>query len=167
MITHILLILYDSAPQLSSYSWATAMDDKTQVKIFESELTAFLHRLEAATSRLEDIAAATVEPPKANGQVPAPPPTGPLPPTPAVAVPQTPEPAKVLAPLLPQSVEEFDLFITGALKKFVNLSDEVGGPVAEQVGAKAGIKDNQADVELVIQCISGLCRAAEAYTHQH
>jgi adenylyl cyclase-associated protein len=109
------------------------MYDKTPVKILESELTVFHHRLEAATSRLEDIAAATVEPPKTNGQAPAPPPTGPLPPTPAVAAPQTPEPAKALAPLLPQSVEEFDLFITGALKKFVNLSDEVGGPVAEQV----------------------------------
>jgi adenylyl cyclase-associated protein len=133
MIAHTPLILYYSPPQLSSCSWATAMYDKTQVKIFESELTVFHHRLEAATSRLEDIAAATVEPPKANGQAPAPPPTGPLPPTPAVAAPQTPEPAKALAPLLPQSVDEFDHFITGALKKFVNLSDEVGGPVAEQV----------------------------------
>ena len=109
------------------------MFDNTPIKIFEAELTAFLRRLEAATSRLEDIAAATVEAPKANGQAPAPPPTGPLPPTPAAA-PQTPEPAKALAPLLPQSVEEFDRFVTGALKKFVNLSDEVGGPVAEQVG---------------------------------
>ena len=113
------------------------MYDNTPVKIFESELTAFLHRLEAATSRLEDIAAATVEPSKANGPVPAPPPTGPLPPIPAAAASQTPEPVKAPAPLLPQSVEEFDLFITGALKKFVDLSDEVGGPVAEQVGANS------------------------------
>ena len=111
------------------------MYDNTPIKISEPELTAFLRRLEAATSRLEDIAAATVEPPKANGQAPAPPPTVPLPPIPAAAAaPQTPEPAKALAPLLPQSVEEFDNFVTGALKKFVNLSDEVGGPVAEQVG---------------------------------
>lgn len=98
-------------------------------------LATIIKRLEAATSRLEDIAAATVEPPKANGQAPAPPPTAPLPPIPAAAAPQTPEPAKALAPLLPQSVEEFDNFVTGALKKFVNLSDEVGGPVAEQASS--------------------------------
>ena len=95
------------------------------------ELTAPLHRLEAATSRLEDIASSTVEPPKANGEAPTPAPTGSLPPPPAAS--GTAEPTKALAPLLPQSVEEFDHFITGALKKFINLSDEVGGPVAEQV----------------------------------
>lgn len=104
--------------------------------ILVPELTTFLHRLEAATSRLEDIASATVEPPKANGEAPTPAPTGPLPAPPSAAT-ATPEPAKAaVAPILPQSVEEFDLFITGALKKFVNLSDEVGGPVAEQVGCK-------------------------------
>jgi adenylyl cyclase-associated protein len=101
-----------------------------------AELTTILNRLEAATSRLEDMAAVTVEPPKANGEAPTPAPTGPLPPPPSA--PRAPEPVKALAPLLPQSVEEFDLFITGTLKKFVNLSDEVGGPVAEQVGNNSG-----------------------------
>lgn len=96
--------------------------------ISPSQLTVIIDRLEAATSRLEDIASATVEPPKANGAAPTPAPTGALPPVPVATA-----PVKVLAPLLPQSVEEFDLFITGTLKKFVNLSDEVGGPVAEQV----------------------------------
>lgn len=108
------------------------------------ELTAIIRRLEAATSRLEDIASATVELPQADRgaaattskQPPTSAPTGPLPPAPGTAVGpdvvRTQGPA--LAPLLPQAVEEFDLFITGPLKKFVNLSDEVGGPVAEQVG---------------------------------
>jgi adenylyl cyclase-associated protein len=131
------------------------------------ELTTFLHRLEAATSRLEDIASATVEPPKANGEAPTPAPTGPLPPPLSAATPAT-EPAKALTPLLPQSVEEFDLFITGALKKFVNLSDEVGGPVAEQVGCKyPSIVHNQADAKLGIERSPSLCWAAEAYPHQY
>lgn len=106
------------------------------IPISAPKLTTVIHRLEAATSRLEDIASATVEQPKANGETlaPAPAPAASLPPTTAAVI--TPEAAKALAPLLPQSVEEFDLFITGALKKFVNLSDEVGGPVAEQVRDK-------------------------------
>lgn len=102
------------------------------------ELTAIIHRLEAATSRLEDMASAAVEPPKING--PIPPPTAPLPAAPVatpVVVPPTPLPDP-----LPESVEEFDAFIAGPLKKFVKLSDELGGPVAEQVGTMAdGILD--------------------------
>jgi adenylyl cyclase-associated protein len=108
------------------------------------ELTAIIRRLEAATSRLEDIASATIEPPQADRGAPAiasahPPtsaPTGPLPPAPGAAVGASAVKTRgpSLAPLLPQAVEEFDLFITGPLKKFVNLSDEVGGAVAEQVG---------------------------------
>jgi adenylyl cyclase-associated protein len=40
---------------------------------------------------------------------------------------------KPIPEVLPESVEDFDAFISGTVKKFVNLSDEVGGPVAEQV----------------------------------
>jgi adenylyl cyclase-associated protein len=103
--------------------------------IHRAELTAIIHRLEAATSRLEDMASTTVEAPtpKTNGA--APPPTAPLPPAPVAAV--APEPSKPLPEALPESVEEFDSFLTGPLKKFVNLSDELGGPVAEQVGTMA------------------------------
>jgi adenylyl cyclase-associated protein len=108
------------------------MDDKVVPTIHRAELTAIIHRLEAATSRLEDMASTTVEAPtpKTNGA--APPPTAPLPPAPVAAV--APEPSKPLPEALPESVEEFDSFLTGPLKKFVNLSDELGGPVAEQVG---------------------------------
>ena len=118
------------------------MDDKVVPTIHRVELTAIIHRLEAATSRLEDMASATVEPPKTNGA--APPPVIPLPPTPvAAAVAEVPKP---LPEALPESVEEFDAFLTGPLKKFVNLSDELGGPVAQQVGTMAGyIREREAD----------------------
>jgi adenylyl cyclase-associated protein len=35
-------------------------------------------------------------------------------------------------------VEEFDALLTGTIKKFVNLSDEVGGAIAEQVRGNGG-----------------------------
>jgi len=95
-------------------------------------LTSLVHRLEAATSRLEDIASSTIEPQKSNGTSPAPPPApvaAPLPPpTPSVA-----ETVKAKAEPLPESVEEFDAFLDGAVKKYVTLSEELGGPVAQQV----------------------------------
>lgn len=112
------------------------MDEKVLPTIHPVELTALIHRLEAATSRLEDMASSTVETetPKINGA--APPPTAPLPPAPvAAAAPERPMPHQEA---LPDSVVEFDGFITGPLKKFVNLSDELGGAVAEQVGTMAG-----------------------------
>jgi adenylyl cyclase-associated protein len=97
-----------------------------------TELTGILNRLEAATSRLEDMAASTIEHPKINGVAPTPAPTGPLPapPTASQAVAETP---KLVQEPLPESIEEFDSFITGPVKRFVNLSDEMGGPIAEQV----------------------------------
>ena len=109
------------------------MDDKVVPTIHRVELTGIISRLEAATSRLEDMASSTVEAPRTNGA--APPPTAPLPPAPvAAAVAAPPKPAPEV---LPESVEEFDAFINGTLKKFVNLSDESGGPVAEQVRTMA------------------------------
>jgi adenylyl cyclase-associated protein len=111
------------------------MDDKVVPTIHRAELTAIISRLEAATSRLEDMASATVETQKTNGA--APPPTAPLPPAPVAAAVR--EPPKPPPEALPESVEEFDSFINGPLKKFVNLSDELGGPVAEQVGIVADV----------------------------
>jgi adenylyl cyclase-associated protein len=107
------------------------MDDKVVPTVSRIELTAILHRLEAATSRLEDMAAA-IDLPKLNGAAPTPAPTGPLPapPTASRAAAETPKP---ILEVLPDSVEDFDAFINGTVKKFVNLSDELGGPVAEQV----------------------------------
>jgi adenylyl cyclase-associated protein len=106
-------------------------DDKFLPTVSRTELTVILHRLEAATSRLEDMAASTIELPKINGVPPAPAPTGPLPPPPAPRAPA--EAPKPLVEALPESVEDFDAFISGPVKKFVNLSDEIGGPVSQQV----------------------------------
>ena len=105
------------------------MDDKVVPTIHRAELTAIISRLEAATSRLEDMASTTVEPPKTNGA--APPPTAPLPPAPVPAA--AAAPPKSVPEVVPESVEEFDAFINGSLKKFGKLSDDLGGPVAEQV----------------------------------
>jgi len=94
-------------------------------------LTTLVHRLEAATSRLEDIASATIEPPKPNGASPhSPLAAAPLPPP----IPSVAEPVKPKADPLPESVEDFDSFINGTVKKFLTLSDELGGPLAQQVG---------------------------------
>jgi adenylyl cyclase-associated protein len=112
-----------------SVTSAAIMEKKVVPNFHRPELTAIISRLEAATSRLEDMASATVEPPKTNGA--APPPTAPLPPAPVAAT--VAAPPKPAPETLPESVEEFDAFINGTLKKYVNLSDEIGGPVAEQV----------------------------------
>ncbi|KAJ8064178.1 hypothetical protein OCU04_006530 [Sclerotinia nivalis] len=96
-------------------------------------LTTLIKRLEAATSRLEDIASSTIPPPgtpKTNGT------TSVASPTIQAATP----PPTVVAPTIktivedpvPESVSEFDTFIQGSVKKYVNLSDEIGGVVAEQ-----------------------------------
>lgn len=95
-------------------------------------LTTLIKRLEAATSRLEDMAASTIDLPKINGAAPTPAPTGPLPPPPTRAVAEAPKP---VAEALPESVEDFDAFLAGPLKRYVDLSDEVGGPVAEQASS--------------------------------
>ncbi|EPQ66806.1 cyclase-associated protein [Blumeria graminis f. sp. tritici 96224] len=90
-------------------------------------LTTLIKRLEAATSRLEDIASSTVELPKVDG-VPVISTTSPLSP-PAAQASQINE---CVPGDLPESVEEFDAFISGPVQNFVNISNKLGGPVAEQ-----------------------------------
>ncbi|KAI0997800.1 Adenylyl cyclase-associated protein [Podosphaera aphanis] len=90
-------------------------------------LTTLIKRLEAATSRLEDIASVTIPMPKVNS-VTAPAPTGPLP-APPKRVSSSPGPPPES---FPESVEEFNAFISGPVQKFVNESEELGGPIAEQ-----------------------------------
>lgn len=111
-------------------------------RITSNELTAIISRLEAATSRLEDIASSTIPPPPSDAPD-APKSNGVNPPTQqAIAtLPSPPPPTIVQAPAInevvkepiPESVAEFDNFIQGAVKRYVNLSDEIGGVVAEQV----------------------------------
>ena len=96
----------------------------------DKALTSPFRSLEAATSRLEDMASATIEAPKTNvTPAPAAPPapTAPL----AAAVVQPPKPK---AEPLPESVEDFDAFVNTSVKKYGDLSNELGGPIAKQVG---------------------------------
>ncbi|KAH8659289.1 adenylate cyclase associated N terminal-domain-containing protein [Tricladium varicosporioides] len=96
-------------------------------------LTTLIKRLEAATSRLEDIATSTVDLPRLNGAAPTPAPTGPLPAPPVSA--QPPAPPKPIPEEVPESVEEFDAFIDASVKKYVTLSNDLGGSVAEQASS--------------------------------
>lgn len=90
-------------------------------------------RLEAATSRLEDIATSTELPkdavPALNPSQPASSPAN------ASAV-STPPPAatvdKAPAEPLPEFIEDFDKFLSTSVHNYVALSKELGGPVAKQ-----------------------------------
>lgn len=93
-------------------------------------------RLEAATSRLEDIASSTSELPQGVpalqqsgvGTSSARGPAGSATPVPA------PPPASKAAPQepLPEVVEDFDAFINSSVHKYVQSSSKLGGLVAEQ-----------------------------------
>lgn len=97
-------------------------------------LTAMIYRLEAATSRLEDMAMASSDTPLANGVqspkgiagVQAPSLSAPPPPPP-------PAPAATKAEPLPEVVEDFDTFISTHVTPFVRASEDLGGAVAKQV----------------------------------
>lgn len=87
-------------------------------------------RLEAATSRLEDIATSVdgTEPAQNGASASAP---G----TSTAAVAAVPESAAPPAPTepLPRSIEEFDELIEGDVAAFVTASSKIGGLVEEQV----------------------------------
>lgn len=105
-------------------------------------LTSHFRRLEAATARLEDIASSTVELP--TGPIPtlqetlASPQsaTTPIPSRAASSKVPSPAPAPVAAPPppepVPESIEEFDNFINQSVQKYVKLSNDIGGHIAEQ-----------------------------------
>ena len=98
------------------------------------KVTNLLLRLEAATSRLEDIASSTIEIPQA---VPAlqetlASPTGSKvgSPTPSAPAPSS-GPATAEEPL-PESIEDFDAFLNSSVAKYSKLSEALGGLIAEQ-----------------------------------
>lgn len=111
------------------------------------QVTNPISRLEAATSRLEDMASSSIEIPQgvpalnqtlastqagpstnaSSMQTPAAPT-----PTPTPAPPPAPPAPKKLAEPLPESIEEFDAFIKNSVGKFAALSKELGGLIAEQ-----------------------------------
>jgi|SRR5450432_2421651 adenylyl cyclase-associated protein len=93
-------------------------------------LTSIVRRLEAATSRLEDMASSVIEVPKTNGSVPAV--TAPAAAGPPMATSKPPAPKAVAEPI-PQMIEDFDTLIATTVKKYLDISKEIGGPVEEQV----------------------------------
>jgi len=96
---------------------------------YASKYSNLLLRLEAATSRLEDIATSTELPDKdapALNQPAVSPPESSAAPTPRSAPKAAPEE-------LPESIEDFDAFVNSAVAKYGKLSDEIGGLVAKQV----------------------------------
>lgn len=102
-------------------------------------LLTLIKRLEAATTRLEDIASSTIELPRA---VPALSTTIATPSNPSSTASPTPQhpvsapapPAPKAAPQepLPESIEEFDVFISQSVDKYVQASNKLGGLVADQ-----------------------------------
>ncbi|KAH0538807.1 hypothetical protein FGG08_004639 [Glutinoglossum americanum] len=99
-------------------------------------LIGLMCRLEAATSRLEDMAQATIDPTAGvSGGLVAPAPGAALvrqgaqsAPIPPAQAPPPPEP-------LPRAIEDFGGLINGDVQKYVSLSEGLGGLVAEQAQA--------------------------------
>ncbi|KAJ5658495.1 uncharacterized protein N7484_002144 [Penicillium longicatenatum] len=102
--------------------------------------TTLIKRLEAATSRLEDMAMSLDDPndPKSAGTPTAAAPVVPEPPKPA-----PPPPAAPAAAPIPPQIQDFDALIKGDVQNFVNLGDKIGGLVAEQ--SKAVLQAFQAE----------------------
>ncbi|KAL1615384.1 suppressor of rasval19 [Diplodia seriata] len=107
------------------------------VHLPDDALTKLALRLEAATSRLEDIASSSFEKPSALDAAPG---------AQAAAAAQTPArasapPAAPGAPPAPAKADvppmlaAFDELLDNELKEFVSLSKQLGGPIAEQASA--------------------------------
>ncbi|MCJ1403769.1 hypothetical protein MMC11_006992 [Xylographa trunciseda] len=96
-----------------------------------NNLTTLIKRLEAATSRLEDIASSTPDPTAATNGTSA---AGTATITPGISEPQassTPTPRQLPEPL-PPAIEGFDALMNGEVGTFVNMSEGLGGLIAEQ-----------------------------------
>ncbi|KAJ6091338.1 hypothetical protein N7467_003307 [Penicillium canescens] len=91
--------------------------------------TTLIKRLEAATSRLEDMAMSLDDPssPKSMGGA-----SSSVPATPEPPKPTPPPPAAPVAAPVPPQIEDFDALIKGDVQNFVNLGEKIGGLVAEQ-----------------------------------
>ncbi|KAJ5950592.1 uncharacterized protein N7479_009005 [Penicillium vulpinum] len=101
--------------------------------------TTLIKRLEAATSRLEDMAMAFDGPsaPKSLTGSPS------VPAVPEPPKPSPPPPAAPVAPPVPPQIQDFDALIKGNVQNFVNLGEKIGGLVAEQ--SKAVLQAFQAE----------------------
>lgn len=97
-----------------------------------------LLRLEAATSRLEDMVPMIQDPSAASNGVASLPESGLT--APGADARGGPAASPRLAPApLPPAIDDFDALINGDVKTFVNMSEEIGGLVAEQVGIEHSV----------------------------
>lgn len=94
-------------------------------------VTNLIGRLEAATSRLEDIASSAIEIPQAVPGIQEPLTVGNNAPATLPAPAASKAAAAPLEPL-PESIEDFDAFLKGAVAKYGKVSQQTGGLVAEQ-----------------------------------
>lgn len=94
-----------------------------------------LRRLEAATSRLEDMVPTISDPSAATNGVASLPESGLTAPGGDIRGGSGTPQQQPMAPL-PPAIDDFDALINGDVKTFVNMSEEIGGLVAEQVGGK-------------------------------
>ncbi|KFY22982.1 hypothetical protein V493_06169 [Pseudogymnoascus sp. VKM F-4281 (FW-2241)] len=130
-----------------------------------NNMTTLIKRLEAATSRLEDLVTPAFEDPagttpKENSSnstttrsnpvsegnspehaVPAPPA--------AAAAASTVSPPKPAEDPVPESVEDFDTFLNTSVKKYVDLSNEIGGAIAAQAARVAQVFQNERTLLLI------------------
>ncbi|KAL8653381.1 MAG: hypothetical protein Q9210_002131 [Variospora velana] len=99
-----------------------------------NNLTTLIKRLEAATSRLEDMVPSISDPSASANGVASLPESGLTAPGADIqGGPGTPR-QQPIAPL-PPAIDDFDALINGDVKTFVNMSEEIGGLVAEQSAA--------------------------------
>ena len=96
-------------------------------------LTQLVRRLEAATSRLEDMATSLDPSNPITPQAASPAPAAPSVPGAEQSKATPPPPPPPAAEPLPASIEDFDSLIKSDVQSFVDLSEKIGGPVAEQV----------------------------------
>ncbi|KAK7518173.1 adenylyl cyclase-associated protein [Phyllosticta citriasiana] len=101
--------------------------------ILDDAFTKLAIRLEAATSRLEDIASSTFEKTGAPNAAPIAATTAAAPPS----APGAPAPTAPAKEELPAMIEAFDALLNSDLKDFVERSKRFGGTIAEQAQALA------------------------------
>ncbi|KAL8827990.1 MAG: hypothetical protein Q9170_006786 [Blastenia crenularia] len=100
-----------------------------------NNLTTLIKRLEAATSRLEDMVPTISDPSASSNTLASFPESGlTAPGAHAEDGPASSQTQLAMAPL-PPAIDDFDALINGDVKTFVNMSEEIGGLVAEQSAA--------------------------------
>lgn len=92
----------------------------------------FIHRLEAATSRLEDM----IPTETARNGMSSLPEAGLTAPRPNDQNAPTSSQTQLAVAPLPPAIDDFDALINADVKTFVNMSEEIGGLVAEQVSTE-------------------------------